>query len=110
MADLVLDGQQCIVAKGGAGGRGNTGGREETRVHDLYDPRVDGGKGEEIRCVGRAMDLALCKGITRQACYLAPLMKETRVFPHGTICYSSRVFFYLYTSALTAHHLPTYPH
>lgn len=51
VADLIEHGQRITVARGGAGGRGNTGGLESTRVRFPSDERLLGTPGDEVRCV-----------------------------------------------------------
>jgi len=49
LADLIEHGQRLLVAKGGSGGRGNTGGLATTRVREIDDDRLLGVEGEEVR-------------------------------------------------------------
>ncbi|EDQ87375.1 uncharacterized protein MONBRDRAFT_33461 [Monosiga brevicollis MX1] len=49
VADLTEPGQEFLAARGGAAGRGNTGGLERTRAQQPMDERAVGKPGEDIR-------------------------------------------------------------
>lgn len=51
LADLVEHGQEVVVARGGGGGRGNTGGLEASRVREPGDDRVLGQPGQDVKSV-----------------------------------------------------------